>query len=81
MGGSGAPNRPNSKIFVFGRRDFIFTQYVPFYVRKSLSKKISDLGPLFWGQGAPNGPNSKNFVFGRRDFIFAQYVTFHVRKS
>ena len=81
MGGPGAPNGPNSKNFVFGPRDFIFTQYVPFYVRKSLSIRISDLGPLFWGQGAPNGPNSKNFVFGRGDSIFAQYVTFHVRKS
>ena len=72
MGGPGAQNGPNSKNFVFGRRDFIFTQYVPFYVRKSPSKKISELGPLLGGPGAPNGQNSKNFVFRCRDFIFTQ---------
>ena len=39
MGDPGAPNGPNSKNFVFGRRDFIFTQYVPFYVRKNIKPK------------------------------------------
>merc|ERR1712188_155645 len=39
-------NGQNSRIFIFSRRDFIFTQYVPFYVRNSSSKKTSDFGPL-----------------------------------
>ena len=44
-------NGQNFKIFVFGRRDFIFAWYVAFYVRKSLSSKTIGLGPLWAAQG------------------------------
>jgi len=57
MGRPRAPNGQNSKNFVFGRRDFIFTQYVPLYVRKSSNQKIVVLGPY----GVPPGPKWSKF--------------------
>ena len=51
LGRPGPLKGQNFKIFVFGRRDFIFAWYVAFDVRKSLSPQKFGLGPLWTAQG------------------------------